>query len=113
MSRALLNGIAQAFTGYLTIDNYADVLKVLNYLPPCYIRIDVAHFKHLYTVFLKDVRPLISKLFKKVLSLLIESRSVDEAKQHLSRILIICLSGTEGINNISGQKTHCEIAKGE
>ena len=113
MSKAFLNAIAKAFTGYLTIESYADVLKAPNYLPQCYIRIDVAHFKHLYTVFLKDVRPLISKLFKKALSLLIESRSVDEAKQHLSRILIIYLSETEGINTISGQKTHCKIAKCE
>ena len=65
MGKALLNGIAKAFVGFLTIQGYADALKIPNYLPECYIRFDVAHFKHLYTVFLKDVRPLISKLLKK------------------------------------------------
>lgn len=58
------------------------------------------------------MRPIISKLYKKVLSLFIESRSLEEAREHLRRFLIICLSETKGPNN-SGEKTQCEVAKCE
>ena len=50
MGKALLSGIAKAFTEYLTIESYANVLKFPNYLTQCYIRINVAHFRHLYTL---------------------------------------------------------------
>ena len=110
MSKALLNAVACTFTRFQSIEDYADSLRYE--IPPCYIRLDVAHFKNLYNVFFKDVRPIVSKLYKKVLNLFIESRSVDEAREHLRRFLIICLSETEGLNS-SGEKTQCEITKNE
>lgn len=58
------------------------------------------------------MRPILSKLFKKSLTLLMTSGSVLQAKEHLRRIFIICLSETEGVT-ITSEKTPCEIEKGE
>lgn len=50
-SRALLIAIIRAFTGYLTIEDYADAFRNINNLPKCYVRIDVAHFIKKYSNF--------------------------------------------------------------
>lgn len=55
-SRALLIAIIRAFTGYLTIEDYADAFRNFNlHLPKCYIRIDVAHFIKTYSKFCKNL----------------------------------------------------------
>ena len=97
MSIALLTALVQELTGYFTVNEYADACRN-DFLPLCYIRIDVAHFKHLYVIFLKDKRLIISKLFKNMLDLIILSRSVQEVTIAIRRFLIVCRSESEGYN---------------
>lgn len=110
MSSALLTGIIQAFVrSTWSVNNYADACLKEDNLP-CYVRIDVAHFKNLYVKFLKDVRPRLSKLYKKMLHLVIVSRNVEEVKEAIYRFYVVCLSETEGTND-DGSKTVCETVK--
>lgn len=76
----MLNAVACSFTRFPLIKDYEDASRYE--IPPCYIRLDVARIKNLNNELFKDVRPIISKLYKKVLSLLIESSNFDETREH-------------------------------
>lgn len=109
MSKALLTAIVQTFTCFKTMNNYADACATTD-LPPCYGRLDVAHFKHLYVLFLKDKRPALSKLFKIILDLIILSRTVSEVSKRIRQFLTICRSEFE-VRNVDGSMTQSELVK--
>lgn len=94
-SKALLIATVRSFTGFLTIENYADACKDIH-VPDCYTRIDVAHFVKKYASFLKDVRIRVKQFYLSLLGQFILCRNEEMAKAILTSILIIARSETEG-----------------
>lgn len=105
-SKPLLIATVRSFSGYLTIENYADACKDIH-VPDCYVRIDVAHFVKKYASFLKDVRIRIKQFYLFLLGQFILYRNEEMAKAILTSILVIARSETEGVTQ-DGTLSICE-----
>lgn len=109
-SKALLIAIVRAFTGYLTIEDYADAFNKNSNLPKCYIRIDVAHFIKLYVKICKILNKRVRTFYLGAIGQLILCRNIIKAKEIVKSIFTIALSETDG-NSKSGHSTHCDLER--
>ncbi|KAG5863045.1 hypothetical protein JTB14_009343 [Gonioctena quinquepunctata] len=88
-SRALLNACCWAFTGYNTIEKYAEAC-VKNEFLRTFIRIDVAHYIKNWADFLKTERKLVKKFYLFAIGQLILCRNQNDARR-ISKALMIIL----------------------
>lgn len=105
-SRALLIAMIRAFTGILTIEQYADAC-LSGKLPQTYIRVDVAHVMKIYAVFMSNKSRRIKAFFMGAIGQLILSRTVKSAKTILKHLFTVCRSETCGVLP-NGEETECE-----
>lgn len=104
MSLALVNAAVRAFCGSPNIVNYLDKLYNLhnenqrNEIPPCLIRFDFAHLMHNVTKSesLRNKPKKVKDFFVRSVALLIPMRNLTEAKNHITSVLIVAKSQTEG-----------------
>ncbi|XP_011312551.1 uncharacterized protein [Fopius arisanus] len=109
----LLVGCIRAFTGYKTVNSYADALFDIsdtNRLPACYIRLDVAHFLKTYVAMLKNSNKSLGKYYKGGIAKLIMARNKENAEIILRNLLIIAQSPTCGMT-VEGFPSLCSHAK--
>lgn len=109
----LLVGVVRAFTGYKTVNSYADSLfnrSETDPLPACYVRIDVAHFVKTYVDAMKNCSRSVAKYFKGGIGKLIMTRSKGEAEAIIRNLLIISQSPLCGMT-AEGQASLCHQAK--
>ena len=92
-----------------TIGKYADAC-FSNSVPNIYIRIDVAHFIHIYARFLSQSSRLVKVFYLACLAKLISMTNKDEARNYIKAILTIALSKRAGILPL-GQPSPCQTAK--
>lgn len=107
-SRALLHGVASAFTGHQTIEDYAEHLPDVK----IFIRLDVAHTVHKYARYCKKYRKQVKTFLMACLGQLIIASSKYEAEQIIRNIFIVCLSETNG-NLKTGEKSPADLAESE
>lgn len=106
--RALLTGTIIAFTGYATIERYADALWASDHVE-CYIRLDVAHFMAMYARVLKSVPTLIKRFYLGCVGKLIGIRDTKEMREYLLKIFIVGLFSRAGF--IKGTTMPCVAQK--
>lgn len=95
-SRALLIAVIRAFTGYLNIEEYADVFIKDVDLPKCYVRIDVAHFMKNYSTVFKSLNKRVKTFYLGAIGQLILCRNIVNAKEIIKSIFTTALSETNG-----------------
>lgn len=105
-SRAILAASIRAFTKYQTIVEYADSFcpssdtNINSSTPPCYIRIDVAHYMKIWAVFFKQrkkqIRSEVAQFYKTTIGKLILCRDITKAAQIVHAILLISRSPYDG-----------------
>ncbi|CAG9818787.1 unnamed protein product [Phaedon cochleariae] len=109
-SKALLTAIVRAFTGFLTVEDYANALIHLKL--PCYVRLDVAHFIKMYVNFLKGIKSkAVKSLYLSCIGQMILCEDVDTAAKLLLSILTIARCKTNGQKMTTGQETECTTHK--
>lgn len=104
MSMAWLNAVARSFGFSPSVAHYIDTMFDLatgvqtNQLPPCYIRIDVAHLiKNVVTTdSLKTVRKKVRDFYIRCVGILLKTDNIEEAKDFITKVLLIANSTTEG-----------------
>lgn len=96
-SRALQTAVISAFTGYFTIEQYADACQG-PIMPPCYVRLDNAHFIKIYSSFFKAANTLrrIKIFYLVALGQLIMAKTITEAKNILEALFFTLRSETDG-----------------
>ncbi|CAD6215159.1 GSCOCG00011169001-RA-CDS, partial [Cotesia congregata] len=104
--RAIITGAIRAFTNHSTINEYADACYGPT-LPPCYVRMDNAHFIHTWVRLLKNVHPTVSVYYKAAIGKLIMTTSREEAKKIVRNILILSQSETYRVLD-DGRDTEAE-----
>ncbi|KAG5887001.1 hypothetical protein JTB14_024217 [Gonioctena quinquepunctata] len=95
-SRALLNAYCWAFTGYDTIEKYAEAC-VKNEFVRTFIGIDVAHYIKNWADFLKTERKLVKKFYLFAIGRLILCRNQNDARRISKALMIISMSDTGGV----------------
>lgn len=111
MSFALLNAGAIAFGNHADIEDYVDSLfhKLLlqsqnvdqnnqNRLPPCHVRIDIAHLmKNVATSkAFKGCRSKVKEMFVRSVGLMVLENDLDELRAHITAVLFTALSENRG-----------------
>ncbi|KAG5860831.1 hypothetical protein JTB14_019384 [Gonioctena quinquepunctata] len=95
-SRVLLDACCWAFTGYDTIEKYAEAC-VKNEFLRTFIRIDVAHYIKNWADFLKTERKLVKKFYLFAIGQLILCRNQNDARRISKALMIISMSDTGGV----------------
>ncbi|CAK1594095.1 unnamed protein product [Parnassius mnemosyne] len=95
-SEALLAATIKTFTPFKTINQYADSF-LSDELPPCYVRIDVAHHIKKYVDILKTARVEVKKFYLACIGKLIRCTSLDEADKLIYAIFVISSSESDGV----------------
>lgn len=132
MSFAIINAAVRAFGQYSSISQYLDIIfRILNreknpikisrshmdlISPPhCMIRIDFAHLMNL----IKNNKALnspgtwkkVRDFYMRCIAILIQTKSLEFAKNQIYSVLIVSKSKTEGISESSGDEVPCETHK--
>lgn len=104
MSLALINAAARAFVQNANTVDYLNTLFNLHIksdtsIPPCLIRIDFAHLMNnvVKTESLKNSWKKIKDFYIRCVAILIQKKSLEEARNHICSVLIVAKSETEGI----------------
>ena len=95
MSRALLNAVTRAYTQFRYIEEYADAYNT-SILPNVYIRLDNAHFIHLYPALFRKKMYDVNKFYMGSIGQLIMCRSKKDAEKIVRAIFTIALSTNYG-----------------
>lgn len=117
-SLALLGGLVKAFTTFPDLKSYINqcfgVLqgKESNTLPPCYIRVDVAHCVKLISRWecLRKKSNRVREFYLRAMGQLVQITSLDEARQLISQIAVVALSESEGMDE-QGMPVSSETCK--
>ena len=82
-------------------------------LPECFVRCDVAHTLKLVASWasLKGKYHKIRTLYIRSIAQIVQSKSIEDIIHLLEAIITVALSDTDGINELTGETTHCEKAK--
>ncbi|CAI6370194.1 unnamed protein product [Macrosiphum euphorbiae] len=119
-SKALLGAISRAFCNGTTLSDYVDkcfnVLcsKSYNDLPPCFIRIDIAHLVKLvcrWKCLAGTNKYRLKQFYVRCVILLVEAKCIDEFEKILVNILTVSMSQTEGDLTKSTGKCPSEEAR--
>lgn len=116
---ALLSAITQCFTQYSSLQNYIQVCADLitdripnnsNWVPNCFIRIDVAHFIKLASKWppLRLAPPRISELILRTIGHIVKSQTLEDVYTLLLSLFVVLINETNGIDKESGLETSCE-----
>lgn len=98
-----------SFTGFKTIAEYANACRQ-DIVPSCYIRIDVAHFMHLYAQLLSTSSKLVKTFYLACLGQLLCMTDEKEIWKYLKLMMTVALSERAG-KLPSGCDSPCQIAK--
>lgn len=104
MSMAWLNAAVRSFAFSPSVAHYIDMMFDIaqgsnsRSVPPCYVRIDVAHLiKNVVTSdALKTARKKVRDFYIRCVGLLIQTDNIEGAKNLITRILTVANSSTEG-----------------
>lgn len=97
MSRALLNGVTQSYTQFNSVEDYADYLfEISGPLPATYIRLDNAHFIHLYSSLFKKQPRDLRKFYLGAIGQLVMCRTKAAARKIVKCILTLAFSEKHG-----------------
>jgi len=120
-SLALLSAITQSFTQFSTLQDYvrmcADLINQTNpnpnWVPNCFIRIDVAHFIKIACkwVPLKSVQRRVRGVILRAIGMIIKSQTLIDIRAMLLTLFIILTNETDGVNTITELETPCELHK--
>lgn len=121
-SLALLSTIVQSFTQYSSLREYVNVCANLvrgelpitsQWLPKCFIRVDVAHFIKLACKWtpLKTVQKRVKEIILRTIGLLIKCQSFRDMHSLLSSLFIVLINETDGNDKETGIETICEKHK--
>lgn len=108
-NEAQLIATITSFTSYKTTTEYANACRQ-NVVPSCYIRIDVAHFIHLYAKLLSTSAKLVKTFYLACLGKLLCMTDEKEIWNYLKLIMTVALSERAG-KLPSGQNSPCQTAK--
>lgn len=108
-NEAQLIATISAFTGFKTVRDYANACRQ-DIVPSCYIRIDVAHFMHLYAKQLSTSSKLVKTFYLACLGQLLCMIDEKQIWEYLKLILTVALSERAG-KLPSGLDSPCQIAK--
>lgn len=109
MSRALLNSITRTYTSYRYVEEYADACDS-DELPNVYIRLDVAHFIHMYAVLLAKKMKDVKTFFMAAIGQLIMCRDKKTAAKIIKHIFTLALSKKLG-NTVDGRSSQAQKSK--
>lgn len=108
-ARALLTAVVKEFTGYCTIEKYANACQ--DTVPDCYVRIDVAHFLKTYSVALSKYSRPVRTFYLASVGQLVLCRKVEDARKIIKALLTVSQCDTEGYCNGTKTPTECENQK--
>lgn len=109
MSRALLNSITRTYTPFRHVEEYADACDSGS-VPEVYIRLDVAHFIHLYAVYLSKLMKAVKKFYMASIGQLIMCRDKEAAAEIVKHIFTLALSKKLG-NTVDGRFSLAQKSK--
>lgn len=117
-SLAFLGAMVKAFTPHPDLKSYINacfdaLLKKPNAkMPPCFIRVDVAHLVKMVCQWdcLKKKPHRIKDFFVRSMAQVVMSQSFEDAEEILRAIIVVALSETEGSDN-SGAPVSAETSK--
>lgn len=119
-SRALLGALTRTFCDGLSLRGYIEKSFVFSYnqttnLPPCFIRIDVAHMVKLFCrikCLVGQSKIYLKEFYVRCFRLLMESTCLDDFQITLTHFLTVVLSETDGwLNTENTAKTSSEIGR--
>ena len=117
-SLALLGGVVKAFTLQPDLKTYIDqcfgVLmgKEHSTLPPCFVRVDVAHCIKIISRWdcLRKKGNRLREFYLRAMAQLLQSVTMDQAKELIRSIVVVALSESEG-SDAKGTPVFSEICK--
>lgn len=106
-SLALLGGVVKAFTPHQDLKAYLRECfhllmgKSSPTLPPCFLRIDVAHFIKMVSRWecLRSKTKRIREFYIRAMGQLVQAATLDEARELVQSIVVVALSESEGKDN--------------
>ncbi|CAJ0947961.1 unnamed protein product [Ranitomeya imitator] len=117
-SLALLGALVKAFTPYPNLKTYINqcfgvlTRNVASKLPPCFIRIDVAHCIKLISRWecLRQAGNRVREFYLRAMAQLLQSTSLDDARELIHSISVVAFSESEG-NDDRGTPVLSETSK--